>query len=119
NAYQTFALKTDATLWAWGAGGFGDGTSKSSLVPVRIMTGVLSVSTRFAHVLVTRQDGSVLAWLGNTHGELGDAGIANRTAPVEVLTATKNIGAGLFHSLAVRNDGGLSAWGGNLYGELG
>jgi alpha-tubulin suppressor-like RCC1 family protein len=140
-SYQSLALKSDGTLWAWGYGVYGqlgDGTYNSiRSSPVQVvgpngqgfLTDIIAVAGGDRHSLALKSDGTVWAWGDNSVGQLGDGGTeeAFSAAPVQVvspngqgfLTGVVAISAGLYHSLAVKSDGTLWAWGYNREGELG
>jgi alpha-tubulin suppressor-like RCC1 family protein len=73
---HVLAVRSDGTLWAWGAntnGQLGDGTKVSKDLPNQI-----GVRTNWArgfaggsHSLALRSDGSLWAWGPNTRGQLG------------------------------------------------
>lgn len=67
--------------------------------------------------------GEVLAWGGNSVGQLGDGSTTNRTMPVRASVpdddAVVQVAGGLGHALALLADGSVYAWGTNTYGELG
>jgi alpha-tubulin suppressor-like RCC1 family protein len=87
--YQfTLALKTDGTVWAWGAGEsgqLGDGTTgvqvgcddassyygRRYAVQATGIAGVAAVSAGYYFSLAVKQDGTVWAWGDNTDGLLG------------------------------------------------
>ncbi|SET99274.1 Alpha-tubulin suppressor [Stigmatella erecta] len=120
------AVRTDGSVWAWGAndhGQLGDGSTTNRSVPVQVqgLSGVVSVAAGFYHSLAVRTDGSVWAWGVNDYGQLGDGSTMNRLVPVQVqdLSGVVSVAAGFYHSLAVRTDGSVWAWGANWYGQLG
>lgn len=72
---NTYALRKDSSLWAWGNnryGGVGDGTELDRLLPVRVMTDVEQVGVGWDHVLARKTDGSLWTWGGNVSGQLGN-----------------------------------------------
>src|SRR6185369_10902744 len=92
----SLALKTDGTLWQWGAT-LGDSTPK--LLPVQIpgITGtVTSIAVGEDHALLLKSDGTVWALGKNADGQLGDGTTTARAAPVQVvgLTGITAIAAG-------------------------
>lgn len=109
----SMALKTDGTLWAWGAnncGQLGNGgesnfigaCNKSSGVPdtflaqntpVKIMDGVAEISAGDFHALARKNDGTVWTWGLNDSGQLGNGRQGNagsgtnqiyQTVPIQV-----------------------------------
>lgn len=129
---DSFALRTDGTVWAWGYnsyGELGDGTIMERHSPVQVLgaggsghlTGVVAIAAGAQHVLALKNDGSVWAWGNNAYGQLGDGTGTDRHAPVQVagLSNVIAIAAGRHHSLAVKSDGSVWAWGDNSFGQLG
>ncbi|MCE5313963.1 MAG: hypothetical protein ABFD49_12085 [Armatimonadota bacterium] len=123
--YHSVALNSDGTVWAWGAGNLGNGTTSSSSIPVQVtgLTDVVSVSVSVeaGHSLAVKSDGSVWAWGRNDCGQLGDETTTDKTTPVKVtmLTDVVSVACGGLHSLAVKSDGTVWAWGYNSSGQLG
>jgi alpha-tubulin suppressor-like RCC1 family protein len=122
----SLALCSDGTLAAWGAndsGQMGNGTLKSSLVPVAVnqsgaLSGrtVVSIAAGGYRNLVLCSDGTMAVW--------GSAGGGGFSSPVPV--AIKPIGAlagktviavavGFDHCLALCSDGTVVAWGGTFW----
>ena len=131
---NTFAIKTNGTLWAWGAnasGQIGDPTitlvtNRSSPVQIGTLTNwssVTSCAVSTAHAIKT--DGTLWAWGLNTSGQLGDGTVINRSSPVQIGTGTNwlsisNTGAyNITSVLAIKTDGTLWAWGYNGNATLG
>jgi hypothetical protein len=83
--------------------GWGPNASQAS-----IPTGLFkSIAAGDAHSLALRNDGTVIGWGSNTHGQLN--------APAGVFVA---IAAGASHSLGIRADGTLAGWGNNADGQI-
>ncbi len=80
-----------------------------------------SVSTGMYHSLGLKTDGTLWAWGGNAHGQLGDGTEIDRNAPVQIGTGNNwmKIETGNDYSLGLKTDGTLWVWGRNLYGQLG
>ncbi|ABP54797.1 Ig-like domain repeat protein [Salinispora tropica] len=125
----TAAVATD-TILAWGDnsfGQFGNGTTASSRtpVPVRLPVGttVTAIAGSDTHSLALTSVGTVLAWGGNSFGQLGDGTTASSRTPVPVRlpvgTTVTAIAAGTSHSLAITATGAVFAWGDNAVGQLG
>lgn len=122
----SLALKTDGTLWAWGAGLYGQlGTnstiSRSSPTQVGSLTNWSAIATGNIHSLALKTDGTLWSWGNNIYGELGQNNTIYRSSPVQVgaLTTWLKIAAGRYTSFAIKTDGTLWAWGDNTRGYLG
>src|SRR5438128_1337854 len=89
--------------------------------PVGLLTGVVALAAGEEHSLALLNNGTVMAWGENAHGQLGDGTTTNRDVPVAVkgLTGVVAIAAGLEHSLALISNGTIMAWGANSEGQLG
>jgi alpha-tubulin suppressor-like RCC1 family protein len=129
SGYRGFlALKTDGTLWSWGAnysGQLGQGNTVHYSSPVQIpgtnWNNPRSIQrTRNTCYLVT-ENGSLWAWGYNDYGELGL--VNNKTArssPTQVPgTQWSNVSGAGFGANGVKTDGTLWAWGYNITGRLG
>jgi alpha-tubulin suppressor-like RCC1 family protein len=118
-----FAIKTDGTLWGWGAnlhGVLGDGTSNSSYSPVKIMDDVAVVSIGEDHTAAIKTDGSLWTWGFGSLGRLGNSGWEEKSTPQKIADGGfKDVSAGKEHSVAVMTDGSIWAWGFNGNGECG
>jgi alpha-tubulin suppressor-like RCC1 family protein len=95
--YGCVAIKTDGSLWSWGAGssgrlGLGDVENRSSPVQVGALTTWSQVSSVKGTCLAIKTDGTLWAWGYNFFGNLGqnDSGqvsgfpLTNRSSPVQV-----------------------------------
>jgi alpha-tubulin suppressor-like RCC1 family protein len=127
---HTVALRTNGTLWAWGAGYFGQlgiGFSIQSATSPRAVVGGFTdwcqVSAGGNHTAAVRTNGTLWAWGNACHGKLGDGQVvSNRTSPVSVVggfTDWCQVSAGAYHTAALRTNGTLWAWGLNDSGQLG
>jgi alpha-tubulin suppressor-like RCC1 family protein len=134
NFTNSYALKSDGTVWAWGDGddyyGIGDGTEIDRTTPVQVKTGsgasdflenIVAISGGSYQALALKADGTVWAWGSNWYGELGNGTEVEQLYAVQVsdLTDIVAIDAGLYCSAAIRSDGTLWTWGSNENGELG
>ncbi|GAM09006.1 ultraviolet-B receptor UVR8 [Geobacter sp. OR-1] len=120
------ALKSDGTVWAWGANGYGqlgNGGSVNSSCPVQVsgLTQIVAITAGSYHSAALRSDGTVLTWGYNANGQLGDGTTESRNTPVVVtgIGAATRISAGSNHMLAIMADGTVRSWGWNTYGQLG
>jgi hypothetical protein len=122
----SLALRSDGTVWAWGAnaqGQLGIGSVTSSLVPVQVHTisGVVEIAAGGYHALALKGDGTVWAWGYGAYGQVGNGSSANSLVPVQATGAAgaTAIAAGQYHSLAIIAGGVVKAWGYNSNGQLG
>ena len=133
NWYQTSvgkdvvaAIKTDGTLWTWGASTSGVGGRSttiqcSSPTQVGLLTNWSKVSAFNSFMHAIKTDGTLWSWgLGNL-GQLGTGDVISRSSPVQVGADTDwaNVDAGYFTSSAVKTDGTLWGWGYNFFGTIG
>jgi alpha-tubulin suppressor-like RCC1 family protein len=128
----SMALKTDGTVWTWGAnadGQLGNNTITGSNLPVQVqtvsatpLTDVVEIAAGYWHALARRSDGTVWSWGYNADGELGSGSTSSsrrQAGPVTALAQVKTITAANRQSLAVRQDGTVWGWGSNGGNELG
>lgn len=123
---HTIALKSDGTVWTWGANKFGqlgDGTTIAKSLPVQVggLSEVVTIDGGAGHTLAVKSDGTVWAWGLNNYGQLGDATTENKSIPVQVngLLDIIAVACGGNHSVALDRNGDVWAWGANEYGQLG
>jgi alpha-tubulin suppressor-like RCC1 family protein len=135
---HSLAIKEDGSLWAWGAGWYGQlgiHSDNDHTIPYQVhgvgnvgyLTDVVDVAAGNHHTLALRSDGTVYAWGANGHGQLGIHSNNDHTVPYQVhgpgnvgyLTDIIQVAAGANFSLALRSDGTVWAWGENYYGQLG
>ncbi|MEU4624936.1 hypothetical protein AB0G04_33805 [Actinoplanes sp. NPDC023801] len=90
----TCAIRSDQTLWCWGAnssGQIGDGTTVDRNAPARVAGDGrwTAVARGSGHTCGIRTDGSLWCWGANTEHQLGlDSDTPFRSSPVRVGTAT-------------------------------
>ena len=123
--WHTAGLKSDGTVWAWGAnasGQLGDGTGIDKLTPVQVggLSNVIAVAAGSFHTLALKSDGKVWAWGQNTYGQTGGKSTMDKLTPVQVsgLSGVVAIAAGEYHSLALKSDNTVLAWGATIMGSL-
>jgi alpha-tubulin suppressor-like RCC1 family protein len=137
--YHTAAVKTDGTLWTWGANGssFFDGSgqlgtndieTRFSPVQVGALSNWAQVSAGRFHTASIKTDGTLWTWGSNQNntnnqprGQLGDGTAASKSSPVQVgaLTNWAQVSAGDYHTASIKTDGTLWTWGFNTQGVLG
>jgi len=130
--YATSAIKTDGTLWVWGAGqsvtcgtmGDGFGISRSS--PVQTIsqgTNWKQVSVARGSVGAVKTDGTLWMWGSDvTSGQLGEEVKISRSSPVQTIsggTNWKQVSLTIIGTAAIKTDGTLWLWGTNTCGFLG
>jgi len=85
---HTLAVKTDGTLWGWGAatcGALGDGTIISKSSPVQVPgTQWNEVFAGNQQSLARKKDLSLWTWGLNTQGQLGDETVIPKSSPVQI-----------------------------------
>ena len=120
------AVKTDGTLWGWGANGsgqlgLGNTLNRSSPTQVGALTDWQYVAGGFYHAAAIKTDGTLWTWGFNTYGQLGHNDRTSRSSPVQVGTLTnwKTVVCGQHHTIALKTDGTLWSWGYNNNGQLG
>jgi len=119
---HVMAIKSDSSLWAWGANGsgqLGDGTTISRYYPVKIMGDIITVSAGEWHTMAIKSNGSLWAWGANRSGQLGDGTTISRYYPMKIMDDVIAVSAGASHTMAIKSDGSLWAWGDNWLGQLG
>jgi alpha-tubulin suppressor-like RCC1 family protein len=133
--YHTAAIKTDGTLWTWGANAdsrgnpyaiLGDNTLISRSSPVQTVSGGTNwklVSCGYLHTAAIKTDGTLWTWGTNGIGQLGDNTAITRSSPVQTIaggTNWKQVAGGYDHTAAIKTDGTLWTWGDNTTnGRLG
>ncbi len=124
--HHAIALKSDGTLWAWGANGYGqlgDGTTGDKSSPIQIGTDNkwVSIAVGFYHTIALKSDGTLWAWGVNGGGQLGDGTTIDKHSPVQIGTDNNWIFISVRgnHTVVLKSDGTLWAWGANGYGQLG
>lgn len=125
---HNLAIKTDGTLWTWGANNFGQlgnntivASSSPSKIGIATDWAQVAAGVSGDHSFAIKTDGTLWAWGYNFYGQLGDGTGTDRHVPTQIGSATdwKYIAPGSFFTLALKTDGTLWAWGRNDSGQLG
>ena len=126
---HNLALKSDGTIWAWGAnfrGQLGDGRYGGKLangtfnmehLPIHTVEGTdwVRVQAGFTTGYALKRDGTLWAWGLNNFGQLGIGSWADSPKAVQVGTATNwvKIRAAGVSVAGIQSDGSLWIWGGS------
>lgn len=129
----TAAIKTDGSLWMWGAnndmqlGNKGVGNVQDEIygayqtVPVKVLDNVVAVSCGSSHAAAIKTDGSM--WWWGYLGVMSDNNSVSATyyaEPVKVMDNVAAVSCGGSHTAALKTDGALWMSGGdNGWGQLG
>lgn len=122
------AIKTDGTLWTWGANSPQLGINNINdrkATPVTTFVGGTtwkSIATGGGYLMAIKTDGTLWTWGNNGYGQLGINNTANRSIPVTTFAGGndwKIVGGGYNHTTAIKTDGSLWVWGRNAQGQLG
>jgi alpha-tubulin suppressor-like RCC1 family protein len=123
------AVKTDGTLWTWGAnsvGQLGNSTTTKRSSPGTVSGGGTNwkqVSVAFGHMAAVKTDGTLWTWGQNPSGGLGTNNTTARSSPGETVgggTNWKQVSVNATGvSVAIKSDGTLWTWGENTRGQLG
>ena len=123
---HTLALKSDGTVWGWGAnhvGQLGDNTKVERHTPIQAsnLSGIVQVAAGTHFSVALKFDGTIWTWGHNDSGQLGDGTNANNPLPTQIKNfyGVVQVAGGTNHSLALKSDGTVWAWGRNVEGELG
>jgi len=125
--YGIGALKTDGTLWQWGANDYGvlglnQATSVSVSSPTQVGSGTDWEWLNYNQILSfgTKTDGTLWAWGYNANGELALNDVINRSSPTQVGSDTTWNSTQFGRHGAVKTDGTLWTWGrGAVDGSIG
>ena len=126
--HTVIALLSSGAVDVWGAGGGGQlarGEKEESraLEPISVigLTEVKAVAAGCGSLYALKNNGTVMAWGDNEHGQLGNGGppgYVKEPVAVKGLKGVRAIAAGRFFALALVK-GTVKAWGDGNLGELG
>ncbi len=115
------AIDADGSLWTWGNnyyGTLGNGSTKDSITPVKVMENVVAVNCGQWHTAAIDGDGALWTWGNNGRYQLGNGGVGNnndgvtvQTVPVRIMENVTAVSCGGRHTAAIDADGALWMWG--------
>jgi hypothetical protein len=119
------ALKTNASLWAWGDGGAGQTGFEHGVVygyelnQIPGLWNAIGAGQRFSMGIKT--DGTLWQWGNNDITENDPSPTNYSFVPFQIGTATnwESISCGRYNATALRTDGSVWAWGMNDEGQFG
>jgi hypothetical protein len=106
------AIKTDGTLWLWGAntnGMLGDNTLTSRSSPIQTVAYGTNWKYITASGLTTasiKSDGTLWLWGHNASGQIGDNSVTKRSSPVQTTSGGstwKQVACGYNHTVAIQD----------------
>jgi alpha-tubulin suppressor-like RCC1 family protein len=140
-ARGTVILKSDGTVWTWGAnfgGKLGTGMTQAAtnraVIPVEVhgpgnidyLHSISAIMGGEVHNVALKSDGTVWTWGNNFQGGLGDGTTNDSALPIQAglaavppLTSITKLGGRTYWNLAVKSDGSMWAWGMNSFGQMG
>jgi alpha-tubulin suppressor-like RCC1 family protein len=126
---NTFAIKSDGTLWGCGGNLYGGMGIGSTTEHVSVMTQIgtannwKEIASGNFTTIALKTDNSLWGWGFNDGYQLGNNTCCNnQLTPIQIGTATdwKSVGASYSRSgFAIKNNGTLWCWGTNIAGMLG
>lgn len=113
--WNSFAIKMNGTLWAWGSG--------YTNIPLQLgnATDWNKVNSYRSTSLAIKINGTLWSWGNNQYGQLGNGNTTSTTIPAQIGTANNwnNISLGFGHSSAINSMKQLFTFGYNNVGQLG
>jgi alpha-tubulin suppressor-like RCC1 family protein len=131
-AFQACGIKSDQTLWCWGANDFGQsgstanlGTMNANPTPTRLGRDWVSVTAGDFNTCAVKTDHTAWCWGDNDAGQLGTSTNLETTTPNPLPQQVGDasdwlaLSAGDWHTCGVKLDGTLWCWGNDQFGQLG
>ena len=122
---NTYAIKTDGTLWAWGGNSYGslgqnNETQYSSPVQIPGTTWSTLANGGGHSIGAIKTDGTLWSWGYGAVGQMGQNNVTHYSSPVQIPGTTwATIKFTAKMSIGTKTDGTLWTWGKNDKGQLG
>ncbi len=133
---HTCSIRSDGSVWCWGANGngqLGNGTTTDSNAPMPVTAPTTwsanslkatHVAAGGSHTCALMSDSSVWCWGANASGQLGNSTQTDSAVPVQVtgLTNATGLASGGTHTCAIQGaypNASVWCWGNNTAGQLG
>jgi|GEM_PF-5356110 len=119
---NSFVIKKDGSIWAWGGGPFGDDTANGRLTPglINNIADIKAISFGNSFGIAIKEDDSIWGWGTLPFGSDQNSDI-NNAVPV-LAPGMNNVSlasGGKNHSVAIKIDGTVWAWGDNSHNQFG
>lgn len=128
------AIKTDGTLWTWGAGEcneelLSDYRKKFNILSEnwydmalkpnlkKVLDDVAAVSVGENYTMAIKTDGTLWAWGSNEDGQLGNGSFEDCSTPVKVMDDVLSVYTDGSANFAIKTDHTLWAWGTGYLGD--
>jgi alpha-tubulin suppressor-like RCC1 family protein len=107
------AIKTDSTLWLWGANAYGQlatNTNAHKSSPVQTIAGGTNwkmVACGSTHTSCMKTDGTLWLWGSNQDGKLGNNNTTSTSSPIQTVAGGTNwklLSSGFYHMMCIRDD---------------
>ncbi len=116
------AITKEGVLYLWGdndGGRLGNGTTKGSSIPIKIMENVESVSLGYGTSAAITKEGALYLWGWHVGEQCSSVPIKIMENVASVNLDVESVSLGEYHSAAITKEGSLYLWGRNGDGQLG